>query len=438
MIIKLPDDVKFIISKLPEAYAVGGCIRDSLLGLNPKDWDICTSAKPDDVIKAFEDYHVIETGLKHGTVTIMINHVAYEVTTFRVNGEYTDGNRPESVDFVANLKEDLARRDFTINAMAYNDKVGLVDYFGGQENLKNGTIHCVGSPNDRFSEDALRIVRALRFAAVYGFQISIDTQSSIKKLYPLLKNISVERFSYELCEILQGKAVVDVLERFWYVFNEFIPEIEPMVGFEQHNDYHIFDVWVHTITAIANSEKDLSVRLALLFHDTGKPECFTMDEKCGHFYGHSVVSERICRNRLTTLKFSNNTINQISELVLYHEIEVKISEKAIKKLLNKIDEANFRKLLDVKRADIMGHSLKSRYMLEHLDHIGTKLDKIIADNQCFKLKNLAITGKDLIKMGIPQGKEIGYILSDLLTKVIDGDIENDREVLIACVKGIST
>lgn len=438
MNINLPKNVELIISTLEdigfEAYVVGGCVRDSLLNIEPKDWDICTNALPNEVLECFKSFRVIETGLQHGTVTVMIDNVGYEITSYRIDGEYKDNRHPENVIFTSSLESDLARRDFTMNAMAYNYKKGLIDYFNGQGNLILGFIQCVGHPDERFEEDALRILRALRFASVYNFRISDAVNLSILYKKNLLKNISEERKQSELCKLICGNGAKRILEQYAEVFNIIIPEINPMVGFSQCNPYHIYDVWEHTIVAIDHSEKDLIVRLALLFHDMGKPECFTQDENGGHFYKHSVVSERICRNRLTALKFDNNTINQVCELVLYHDFDVKINNKGIKKWLNKIGENSFRKLLDVKYADIMAHSEKSKYMLEYLPDIRIQLDKIIKDNQCFKLKDLMINGKDLKQLGILQGKGIGYILNNILLKVINDEIENNKDILIKYIK----
>ena len=436
MIIKLPSDVGLIIDKLSphEAYAVGGCVRDSLLGLAPKDWDICTSAEPSQVMEIFKDYHVIETGLKHGTVTVMINDEGYEITTFRVDGDYTDCRRPTKVTFVRNLTEDLARRDFTINAMAYNDKVGLVDCFGGREDLQNKIIRCVGDPIQRFSEDALRIVRALRFAAVYQFTIDQPTANAITELYPRLKKVSVERFDSELSKILLGDNMRYILSDFWYVFDVFIPEIKPMVGFKQHNPHHIYDVWEHTLVAVENAEKDLNLRLTMLLHDIGKPSCFTRDDKgVGHFYRHELIGSQMAKERLVALKFDNRTIAEVSQLINCHCMDLICKRASVKRWLNKLGEEQYRKLLKVRAADISAHHKNGMNKLKSVEHILSLLDDIIAQNQCFHLKDLQISGKDLVTLGITQGKEIGTLLNCLLIKVMDGEIENDRELLLKWV-----
>ena len=310
--IKIPKDVASIIDQLDEhgydAYVVGGCVRDSILGRTPNDWDICTSATPDQMIAIFEDYEVIPTGLQHGTITIVINHTPYEITTFRIDGKYLDNRRPDKVSFTTDIVQDLSRRDFTMNSMAYNPKVGLVDPYNGQQDIQSKVIRCVGNADDRFNEDALRIIRALRFASVYGFEISSDTAQSIHNNAGLLNNIAVERINVELCKLLCGKGVLDILLNYSDVIATIIPEIKPCIGFNQNNRYHQYTIYDHIAHAVSNyTGQDIIVKVALLLHDIGKPLCYTEDENGGHFYGHGEPSRDIAEEVVRRLKFDNYT-----------------------------------------------------------------------------------------------------------------------------------
>lgn len=440
MIMNIPVDVVKIIDKLAEkgfeAYTVGGCVRDSLLDKKPEDWDICTSALPDQVKEVFDGYLVIETGLKHGTVTIRLNHQSYEITTYRVDGEYLDNRRPQSVNFVSSLKEDLARRDFTINAMAYNSAKGLEDYYEGCKDLKNKVIRCVGNPDERFNEDALRIIRALRFASVLGFNIEKETTRSIHKNKGLLDNIARERINLELRKLLCGKGVKKVLLEYSDVLAAIIPELAPMFGFKQNNPHHKYDVWEHTVVAIDNSTNDVMIRLALLLHDIAKPECYTCDEKgIGHFYSHGEFGSQIAKNVLRNLKFDNETINHIFQLVKYHDADISDKNKFIKKWLNKLGEIQFKRLLKVKYADVMGQSDYLREeKLKIIDNIENNLRQVLEEKQCFNLKDLAVNGRDLIVIGIDDGRKIGEILNWLLEQVIENKLENKKNILLGAIK----
>ncbi len=416
-----------------EAYLVGGCVRDMLLGKEPSDYDICTDATPSQTIASFEGYHVIETGLKHGTVTIMLDGEGFEVTTYRTESEYTDHRRPNSVMFVKELKTDLARRDFTINSMAYNPRTGIVDYYNGSEDLQNGIISAVGNADERFSEDALRIMRALRFAACYGFDISPKTAQAVHRLSGLLSNIAAERINVELSKLLVSDGAVDILREYADVFAVFIPEIRDMIGFAQNNPHHCYDVWEHSIQALSHSPKDLVIRLAVLLHDVGKPQCYTEDEKgVGHFYAHAKIGKDMARVILRRLKYDNATRANVKELVLFHDTQLSASKKSIKRWLNKIGTAQLQRLLEVKRADDMaktGLGLAER--LENCDKIGLLIDEIIADDECYNLSKLAISGYDLIQLGVPQGKEIGQILATIMESVVSEEIPNERDILLA-------
>lgn len=440
--IDVPTGAREVIEKLQaaghEAYVVGGCVRDSILGLKPNDWDICTSANPDEVIEVLGSYEIIPTGLKHGTVTalagdgIVSKYVGYEITTFRKDGEYKDNRHPESVEFVKSLKEDLARRDFTINAMAYSDATGVVDYFGGIDDLNNKVISCVGNPDDRFNEDALRMMRAMRFSSTYGFSIAKETAESIHRNKALLDNIAVERIQTELIKTLFGNGVLDVLLEYSDVIAQIIPEIKPCIGFEQNNPYHIYNVYDHIAHAVSNYKgDDVSIKVALLLHDIGKPQCYVEDERGGHFYGHSEPSYDIAKKVVERLRFDSKTQTEVAELVLYHDTKVEPTTKAVKRWLNKLGEQRFLQFLDVRMADMLAHTPGTQQSrIERCQAIRKIFDDVIAESQCFSLKDLKINGNHIISLGCHEGKMVGAILNWLLGSVIDGDIPNDYESLL--------
>lgn len=434
--INIPIGAKIIIDALTaagfEAYVVGGCVRDSLLGLKPHDWDICTSATTDEVMRCFQGLKIIETGLKHGTITIMDGHVGYEVTTFRTDSTYSDNRHPDSVHFTLSLEEDLSRRDFTMNAMAYNDTTGLIDPFGGQKSLERRLVTCVGVPKDRFSEDALRILRALRFSATYDFDIETQTSETIHELSSRLEYISKERICSELCRLLLGPGALRVLLEYSDVITTIIPELAPCVGFEQKNRYHQYTVYDHIAHAFSNyAGQDLSVKVALLLHDIGKPQCYTEDEKGGHFHGHAVPSHEISKGVLTRLRFDGQTRREVLDLVLYHDAVIEPTPKTVRRWLGKIGEARFRQLLDVRMADIKAHREGTQASrIERCQSLRTILDEVIAQEQCFSLKHLAISGKDILTLGVPQGKQIGEILNKILDEVIAGELVNEQPVLL--------
>lgn len=435
----VPNNVKYLIEILEEdgyeAYIVGGCVRDSLLGRSPHDWDICTSAKPEEVcalLDCYDDIEVILTGLKHGTITAHINGENYEITTFRVDGEYSDNRRPDSVEFVADVIEDLSRRDFTINAMACSNIGTLIDPWGGYEDLARGLIHCVRNPDDRFREDALRILRALRFASTYGFKIEEKAAAAIHRNKELLKNVSAERIQSELCKMLCGQGVLDILLEYKDVMAVIIPELEPCIGFNQNNPYHKYDVYDHIAHAVANYKgSDISIKMALLLHDIGKPECYTEDHNGGHFHGHSVPSMRIAKDVVARLKFDNVTRDEVIDLVLYHDSVIEPTTRTVKRWLNKIGFDLLNKLVFVRVADIYAHSEINQD--SRRDKIlGVKLiaKDIVAKQQCFSIKDLAINGYDVMNLGVPSGPDVGCVLDWLLCQVLDEEIENDHDLLI--------
>lgn len=433
--INIPAGAREIIHQLErggyECYVVGGCVRDSLLGLDPHDWDICTSAEPAVVKSIFPALSIIETGLKHGTVTIVMEDGAYEVTTFRVDGGYSDNRHPDSVAFTSNLRDDLARRDFTMNAMAYNDRSGLIDPFEGEKALQNREIACVGDPADRFYEDALRVMRALRFASVYGFSIQADTAQAIHQYALLLRNVAAERIQAELNRLLLGKGVLQVLLDYSDVMSVIIPELGPCVGFEQHNRYHQYTIYDHIAHAVANyTGDDLSVKTALLLHDIGKPLCYTEDERGGHFYGHGVPSHRLAKDVTKRLRYDNKTRDEVLTLVLNHDAVIEPTPKVVRRWLNKIGESNFRKLLEVRMADINAHAEGTQQSrIDQCLALHRILDEIIEQEQCFSIKKLAVNGSDIMALGAPEGRLVGDTLRHILDMVINGELPNEAEAL---------
>lgn len=443
--IEVPAPVNYIIQELEkcghEAYMVGGCVRDSVLGRKPHDYDICTSATPDEILQAFPYEEIIPTGLQHGTVTILINKEPFEVTTYRIDGDYSDNRRPDNITFTKNLVEDLRRRDFTINAMAYNPKTGLIDPFNGLEDIKEEKIRCVGSAKDRFGEDTLRILRAIRFASQFGFVIEPDTDWEIHQQHKKLKNISVERINSEFCKIVSSDSFCVQLLLYKDVFSLFIPELKSMFDFQQNNPYHAYDVFGHTVHAIkqCNSD-DLVVKLAVFFHDFGKPHSYQDGEDgIRHFKGHGKVSAEITDSIMKRLRFDNETRNNVVKLVYYHDATFEVGKKYVKRWLNKIGEKQFRRLLEVRKADIKGQKPdyeKSR--IDKVNNIENILDEILQEQECFSLKDLAVNGNDVKKtMNLKEGKDVGYCLNEILKRVIDGELNNNRDDLIYWMTGVA-
>lgn len=421
-----------------ESYVVGGCVRDSLLGLEPHDWDICTNAAPQEVLKVFAKRGIktIETGIKHGTVTVLMNGIGYEVTTYRIDGSYSDGRHPDNVSFTASLREDLSRRDFTMNAMAYAEVPGLIDPFGGEKALRDRVISCVGNSSDRFGEDALRIMRALRFASTYSFRIDRDTDAAIHQLAPTLCRVSPERINAELCRLLCGPGVLDVLLNYSDVITAIIPEMAPCVGFEQNNPYHQYNVYDHIAHAVANYKgNDISIKVALLLHDIGKPQCYTEDARGGHFHGHGIPSRDLADAVTKRLRFDNKTRSEASELVLYHDAVIEPTPKTVRRWLNKIGKERFCQLLCVRMADIRAHAVSTQASrLARCSALGTLAEEVAAKEQCFSLKDMALNGKDILALGVPEGVQIGAILNALLEEVISGDLPNDHDSLVERAK----
>lgn len=446
--IEIPSGANEIIHTLQnneyEAFLCGGAVRDNLLGRPIHDYDITTSATPDEMMEIFKDMKVIETGLQHGTITILIDDEAYECTTYRIDDNYSDNRRPDSVTFTRSLEEDLKRRDFTVNAMVYNDEVGLVDPFNGMEDIEHYKIRCVGRAEDRFSEDALRILRAIRFASQLGFVVDSDVSLNIHKMYKNLENVSIERINSEFCKIALSSEFYNQLTLYPEVFSLFIPEIKDMIGFKQNNPYHIYDVWNHTVHAVQaykcdcepENPKDLITSLAIFFHDFGKPHCYQDDEDgIRHFKGHGRVSADMTDEIMKRLKFDNDTREKVVELVYYHDATFEVGKKYVKRWLNKIGEEQFKRLLNIRRADIKAQAdTGQKTRLQKVDNIEYVLEEVLQHDECFSLKDLAVNGKDLIGIGYKPGKEIGEILNNLMDLVISGEYINEKEKLLEIAK----
>ncbi|MBQ6515460.1 MAG: HD domain-containing protein [Clostridia bacterium] len=438
----LPAPVAELLARLKQAgfsaYAVGGCVRDSLLGMEPHDWDICTSALPEQMQEVFSGYRTVETGLKHGTLTVIADHLPYEVTTFRIDGDYTDHRHPDSVIFVDDLTRDLARRDFTVNAMAWSPDAGLQDPFGGQQDLSAKIIRCVGEPEQRFDEDALRILRAMRFAAVYDFEIESSTASALRKMAPDLKRIAGERIREELLRLLCGKAAGRILRAYPEVLAEIIPEIRPMIGYDQRNHHHSYDLWEHTVRGIECVPADPVLRLTMLLHDTGKPVVRTTDEKGeGHYKGHPKVSEEIARRTAEALHLDNAFRDRLCTLVRHHDTplrtengEINTDRSFLLRRLNKYGETDLRALFLIHRSDRIatGYTTTEREDIRLKERMNA-LDALLAEQPCFTLKDLAVNGRDLTATGL-KGKAVGETLQQLLEAVMDGAVPNEKEALL--------
>ena len=441
--IQIPEHALTVVERLErygyEAYVVGGCVRDSLLGRSPKDWDVCTNALPEEVLRVFRRFHVIKTGLQHGTVTVMVSHQPVEVTTFRIDGAYTDNRHPDSVNFVSRVEEDLARRDFTINAMAYNPTRGLVDAFGGQEDLRAGIIRCVGEPDARFNEDGLRILRALRFAARYNFGIETETAFSIHRNRHLLENVSVERIFAELKGILVGEGVLGMMQAFPDVFAVIIPELAPAIGFDQRNPHHCYDVWTHIAHAVQAGPADEVLRLALLLHDIAKPATYTLGEDGkGHFYDHGQVGADMARDILLHLKSDTATLQNVVTLVREHDRVLPTTAPGMRRLIGKLGIGTLQQLLSIKQADMSAQSTHEREQKQAtLREARLLLEDVLDEAPAFTVSDLAITGRDLIALGVKPGPAMGNILKTLLSEVQDELLDNTPGALSARARELS-
>ena len=406
-------------------------MRDSLLGKTPNDWDITTSAKPEDMKSVFADFHCIDTGIKHGTVTVVIDGEPLEITTFRLDGEYEDNRHPKSVTFTSDLGADLGRRDFTVNAMAYSKMTGTVDLFGGQNDLKNGIIRCVGDPDRRFNEDALRILRALRFASALDFEIEEKTAQSLLKNRALLGNISEERIAKELLKLVCGKGAKRILTDFAPVLFEILPELQPMYKNSHDNPHHCYDIYEHTLIAVESIDPEPTLRFAMLLHDCGKPAVKKFDENgVAHFYGHQRISAEISAQILARLKVSNKFRDEILFLVSNHDRwELYENTEKMPRYLSKFGLDGVLNLLKVMRADVLAQSPEYRYRLDQIADAEETAKNLAAQKPCLSLSELQINGRTLMDIGIPQGRKLGAVLAQLLDEVIDGVTKNTQEAL---------
>jgi tRNA nucleotidyltransferase (CCA-adding enzyme) len=441
MKIVLPEKVTYIIDTLTEqgfeAYAVGGCVRDTMLGRIPMDWDITTSAKPEQVKALF--HHTIDTGIQHGTVTVMIDHEGFEVTTYRIDGEYEDARHPKEVQFTSNLLEDLKRRDFTINAMAYNDKDGLVDAFDGVGDLERGVIRCVGVAVERFTEDALRMLRAVRFAAQLGFTIEDATREAIVSLAPNIAKVSAERIQIEMVKLLTSKHPDKLRTAYETGLTAvFLPEFDVMMRTPQNNPHHCYSVGEHTLHALMEIEPDKVARITMLLHDVAKPVCRTTDDDgVDHFYGHPKEGSLMAKKILRRLKFDNDTTDRVCRLILCHDDNPPLQERAVRRAVCRNGVDQYPALFAVKRADTLAQSTYEREeKLQYLKEYEAVYNQIMAEKQCLSIKELAVTGTDLIAAGMKPGKVIGETLKELLEYVLENPEANTKEKLMEQVHKI--
>lgn len=440
--IRLPGQVADIIHTLQragfEAYAVGGCVRDSILGREPDDWDITTSAKPEQVKALFG--RTVDTGIKHGTVTVLKDRTGYEVTTYRIDGEYEDGRHPKDVVFTASLEEDLKRRDFTINAMAYNEEQGLVDLFDGIGDIERKVLRCVGDPAERFREDALRMMRAVRFSAQLGYEIEERTKDAMAKLAGTLEKISAERIATELVKLLVSDHP-EKLRTCWEtgMTAVFFPEFDRMMETGQNNPHHCYSVGEHTIRSLMEVRADRVLRLAMLLHDSGKPVTKTTDEAgIDHFHGHVQESAKIAKRLLRRLKFDNDTADRVVRLVSAHDVWILPDAKHMRRAMNRLGEDLFPELFEVKEADMKAQSLYERKEKENLlSQLRQIYEEVKAAGACVTLKDLAVNGSDLIAAGMKPGKELGVVLKALLEEVLEDPSCNERDRLLERAKELS-
>lgn len=439
--IKAPEQVKTALRLLQESgfesYAVGGCVRDSLLGNEPDDWDITTSARPQETETVFQSYRLIETGLQHGTVTVILDGMPLEITTFRVDGDYLDARHPESVTFTRSLRDDLARRDFTVNTLCWNETDGVVDLFGGTADLQNRLLRAVGEPDKRFQEDALRILRGIRFASVLGFTLEEATADSILRNRQLLSAVAKERIRVEFSKLLCGQNAAQVLERFHEVVEVFIPELRPLVGCPQNTKYHCFDVFHHTLAALENIPPLEIPRLCMFFHDFGKPACRRTDaDGTDHFKGHEQKSAEIVEPILRRLRYDKHTVKTVTERIRIHDTKSAVTKVRAKKLLSEIGAENYRALMDIKRADCRGKA-DPHAIDEKLQKMDALLTEILENGECYARKQLSVNGNDLKAIGIADGKAIHDVLDALLLAVIEERRPNEKAALLEYAKYLS-
>ena len=429
----LPPNVHVCIEALEKegfsCYAVGGCVRDALLGLIPHDYDLCTAAKPETIAQIFAGHTLVRSGEKHGTIGVVIDGAVYEITTYRTEGDYTDGRHPGWVEFVDDITLDLSRRDFTVNAMAYSPTRGYADPFGGRQDLKDGVLRCVGDAEKRFSEDALRILRGVRFAVRYGLEVEKNTKNAMFRLAPLMENLARERVFDELCKLLPLVNAEDLLA-FAPVLTQVIPELAPLMGFDQKNPHHQYDIFTHTAQVVTGTPADLAVRWAALLHDIGKPGCFSQDEQgIGHFYGHAKLGAQIADSILLRLKAPTALRQRVVLLVEQHMTPLEPDKKLLRRRLSKLGSEAVHQLLALQRSDMGAKPADD----SRFSQIQLLLQEIEAENACLSIRDLAVSGHDLMDLGY-RGPAIGQALQFLLEQVLDERVENEKEALIQALK----
>ena len=438
MTIRLPDEVNSALDRLEDAgfaaYAVGGCVRDLLMGRSPQDYDITTAARPEQTAAVFASERVIETGLRHGTVTVLLGGRPLEITTFRVDGPYSDARHPDAVRFTPSLREDLARRDFTMNAIACSPRRGLADPFGGADDIRDRVIRCVGDPETRFREDALRILRCVRFSSALGFSIDPPTARAARENRALLGRVSAERAAAELKKLVCGPFVRRVVLTETDILGAVLPELLPMRGFDQRNKHHIYDVLEHCAAACEAVPPEPELRLAALLHDVGKPDCFFTDEDgVGHFYGHAERGAELTDALLRRLRFANDSRERVTELVRRHDMRIEPEKRAVLRCLRRFGPEFFFLLLKLKRADALAHAPgpKTDERVERCAALETLARALMAEAACFSLRDLAVNGADLLAAGYAPGPAVGQALETLLNAVTDGLVPNEKDSLLA-------
>ena len=433
----LPDYILYCIDALEQAgyqaWAVGGCVRDTILGLTPNDYDLCTNATPEQTEAVFSSHSLILNGKKHGTVSVILDKQVVEITTFRTEGDYQDNRHPEWVEFVPNIEQDLARRDFTVNAMAYSPKRGFADPFGGREDLKNHILRAVGDPELRFREDSLRILRGARFAVKYDLAPDAATEEAMAKLAPLMDNLARERVWDELCKLILLADAEDLL-RFSPVITQVIPELAPQLDYDQTNHHHIHDLYTHTALVTAAMPRQLSLRWAALLHDIGKPATRTEDEKGeAHYHGHAQVSAKMTEAALLRLKAPTALREQATLLIDKHMVWFPVEKKVIRRWVSRLGFETFTDLITLQRADCLATGTAGSEELAHFDRISQLIRQIEVENSCLTLKDLALNGHDLMALGY-RGKAIGETLNVLLNRVLEEEIPNEKAALTAALQ----
>ena len=414
-----------------EAYCVGGCVRDSILGLTPHDYDLCTSALPEQTAALFPGHTLVRSGEKHGTIGVVFDKEVIEITTFRTEGGYADSRHPGWVRFVPDVKEDLSRRDFTVNAMAYNPKTGYVDPFGGQEDLEKGILRAVGDPTTRFTEDALRILRGVRFGVRFDLTPTEDTLAAMNELSPLMDKLARERVFDELCKLIPLLKAED-LTRYATILTQVIPCLAPTLGFDQKNPHHIYDVYTHTAQVVENAPRALAVRWAAILHDCGKPACFFQDEQgIGHFYGHAEVSAKMADELLLQLKAPTALRERVVFLIEKHMTPLEPDKKLLRRRLGQYGEEPLKQVVCLQKADCIGTGTHTG---ARFAEISALIEEILQEESCLSLKDLAVNGRDLLDIGFAPGKDMGACLNLLLEQVLDEKLPNEKEALLTAAK----